>query len=156
MTVRRTDLHSNADQDGQLLAPSRQNVAITFSLAFIVTLQPAKPLQALSHSRNAQPLAGVSLKVTVVPWLKLAEQAPPLPQLIPVGELVTVPGPSSLTERVYVVVVPTLTAIDAEGMPFATTTSSLGPVSMLDGTSKLAVELLLSAIDKLLKLEVLA
>ena len=99
---------------------------------------------------------GVSLKVTAVPWLKLAEQAPPLPQLIPVGELVTVPGPSSLTERVYVVVVPTLTAIDAEGMPFATTTSSLGPVSMLDGTSKLAVELLLSAIDKLLKLEVLA
>ena len=58
-----------------MLAASSQNVAITFWLAFIVTLQPATPLHAPSHSRKFQPLAGASLKVTVDPVSKLAVQA---------------------------------------------------------------------------------
>ena len=52
---------------GLLLVPSVQKVAITFSFAFIVTLQPPLPMQAPSHSRKFQPLAGVWLKLTVVP-----------------------------------------------------------------------------------------
>jgi hypothetical protein len=114
---------------GLLLVPSVQKVAITFSFAFIVTLQPPLPVQAPYHSRKFEPLPGVSLKFTVVPWLKLALQVPG--QLIPAGELVTVPGPSSLTARVNVDVVPTVTATDVDGMPLATTERWLAPVSML-------------------------
>jgi hypothetical protein len=44
-----------------------------------VPLQPAK----------IEPAAAVAVSVTIVPLLKLAEQV--LPQLIPAGELVTVP-----------------------------------------------------------------
>ena len=57
--------------------------------AFMVTepvLQPV-PLQPA----KVEPDAGVAVRVTTVPLLKLAEQA--LPQLMPAGELVTVPLP---------------------------------------------------------------
>ena len=166
MTVRRSGFHRDADKDGAgpgatldtpggraaagAVLPSVQKVAITFSFAFIVTLQPPLPVQAPSHSRKFQPLAGVWLKLTVVPWLKGALQVPG--QLIPAGELVTVPGPSSLTARVNVDVVPTVTATDAEGMPLAMTTRWLAPVSMLPlgGTWKWAVTATPGAIDELL------
>lgn len=57
-----------------------------------VPLQPAK----------VEPDAGVGVKVTAVPLLKLDEQV--VPQLIPAGELVTVPlpVPALVTERVKV------------------------------------------------------
>ena len=48
--------------------------------------QPA-PLQPT----NVEPVAAVAVRVTIVPLLKLAEQV--LPQLIPLGELLTVPLP---------------------------------------------------------------
>ena len=54
-----------------------------------VPLQPAK----------VEPDAGVAVRVTTVPLLKFAEQV--LPQLMPAGELVTVPlpVPALTTER---------------------------------------------------------
>ena len=54
-----------------------------------VPLQPPK----------VEPEAGVAVRVTMVPLLKFAEQV--LPQLMPAGELVTVPVPvpALTTER---------------------------------------------------------
>jgi hypothetical protein len=45
------------------------------------------------------PDAGVAVNVKLVPWLNNAEQV--LPQLMPEGELDTVPDPDSVTETVY-------------------------------------------------------
>lgn len=63
-------------------------------------MQPPVPLHpAPLHPAKTNPLAAVALNVTCVPKATLAEQAPlPLLQLIPAGELVTVPEPFSLTE----------------------------------------------------------
>jgi hypothetical protein len=65
----------------------------------MVTIQLPVPLQAPLHPLKTQPLAGVSLSVTVVPLLKLEPQADP--QLIPNGVLVTVALPDTPTESVY-------------------------------------------------------
>ena len=68
------------------------NVAVTDWSALIVTVhvpvpeQPA-PLQPV----KVEPAAGVAVSVTTVPSLNDAEQV--APQLIPAGELVTVPEP---------------------------------------------------------------
>jgi hypothetical protein len=66
------------------------NVAVTDSAAAIVTKQLPVPVHAPLQPANTDPVAGVSNRVTIVPPVKLAEQ--PLPQLIPVGSLVTVPA----------------------------------------------------------------
>ncbi len=68
--------------------------------AFMVTepvLQPV-PLQPA----KVEPEAAVAVRVTAVPLLKLTEQV--LPQLMPAGELVTVPlpVPDLATERLKV------------------------------------------------------
>jgi hypothetical protein len=44
----------------------------------------------------------VAVSVTWTPMLKVAEQAPPAPQLMPAGLLATVPFPEVVTERVKV------------------------------------------------------
>src|SRR5439155_10877481 len=67
-------------------------VAVTGVAAETVTVQvpvPAQPppLQPL----KVEPAAGAAVSVTAVPLVKLAEQV--APQLIPTGELVTVPLP---------------------------------------------------------------
>jgi hypothetical protein len=56
------------------------------------------PLQAPLQPLKLEPAIGVAVKVTWVPLTKLALQV--APQLIPEGELVTVPLPDTLTERV--------------------------------------------------------
>ncbi len=74
------------------------NVAVTDSAALMVTMQLPVPLQAPPQPVNVQPLVGASFSVTCVPLPKFALQVEP--QLMPVGELVTVPLPVSLTESV--------------------------------------------------------
>jgi hypothetical protein len=66
-------------------------VALTDLAASIVTVQLPVPLQAPPHPANTEPEAGVGVRVTEVPWAKLAEQV--TPQLIPAGLLVRVPEP---------------------------------------------------------------
>ncbi len=64
-------------------------VAVQVAAAFMVTepvLQP-EPLQPV----KVEPEAATAVRVTIVPLLKVAEQA--IPQLMPEGELVTVPIP---------------------------------------------------------------
>jgi hypothetical protein len=67
------------------------NVAVTDFAALIVTLQVPVPVQAPLQPANVDPAAALAVSVTTVPLLKLALQM--LPQLIPVGLLVTVPVP---------------------------------------------------------------
>lgn len=66
--------------------------ALTEVAAFIVTVQVPVPVQApLQPANREAPEVGVAVRVTLVPWMKLAEQV--APQLIPAGELVTAPEP---------------------------------------------------------------
>ena len=66
--------------------------AVTNAFAFITTVHVPVPVQAPPlHPVNTLPLAGDAVKVTLVPELKLTEHV--APQLIPAGELVTVPLP---------------------------------------------------------------
>ena len=66
-------------------------VAVTAVFAVIVTVQAAVPVQAPDHPANVEPEAGVAVRVTCDPVLKLAIQV--APQLIPLGLLTTVPVP---------------------------------------------------------------
>ena len=73
------------------LGGGRLNVAVTDSAAFIVMTQLPVPLHAPLQPANTEPVTGAAVSVTTVPLVKLAEH--PLPQLIPVGLLVTLPAP---------------------------------------------------------------
>lgn len=69
------------------------NVAVTSLLPPTVCVQVGEvPEQAPPHAPNDEPAAGVAVKVTAVPAAKLLLQVPP--QVIPVGELSTVPLPT--------------------------------------------------------------
>jgi hypothetical protein len=72
-------------------------VAVTVAAAFMTTVQAvAVPLQAVPlQPANREPDAALAVRVTRVPDAKPCVQS--LPQLIPEGELVTVPDP--LPER---------------------------------------------------------
>jgi hypothetical protein len=71
-------------------------------LPVIVTLPVA--VQLPNQPANVDPEAAVAVNVTAVPLLRVVEQE--LPQLIPVGLLVTVqvPVPARFTESVYVLI----------------------------------------------------
>jgi hypothetical protein len=73
------------------------NVAVTLCAVFIVTTQLPTPLQAPPQPPKPQPFAGVAVSVTCDPWAKFALHVDP--QLIPAGELVTVPLPVTLTDN---------------------------------------------------------
>ena len=66
------------------------NVAVTERAAVIVTVHVLVPVQAPLQPAKLEPALGAAVSVTVVP-AKLSEQS--APQLIPGGELVTVPAP---------------------------------------------------------------
>src|SRR5690242_21764094 len=68
----------------------------------MVTVQPAgsDPLQAPLQPTNVEPAGGAATSWIEVPPANLAEQV--LPQLMPVGELVTVPGFDRPMASVYV------------------------------------------------------
>ena len=68
------------------------NVAVTVVAAETVTVQAPVPVHPPPlQPVKVEPAAGVAVRVMVVPLAKLAEQV--APQLIPAGELVTVPLP---------------------------------------------------------------
>lgn len=71
--------------------------ALVESALFIVSTQtgPTVVLHAPLQLVKARPGSGVAVSVTTVPAAKLAAQV--LPQLMPAGELVTVPGLPRLT-----------------------------------------------------------
>ena len=74
------------------------NVAVTLCAIFIVTTQLPTPLQAPPQPLKPQPSAGVAVSVTCVAGAKFALHVDG--QLIPAGELVTVPLPVTLTANV--------------------------------------------------------
>jgi hypothetical protein len=74
------------------------NVAVTEVLALTVTVHEPVPVHAPDQPANEDPDAGVAVRATLVPLLKLAEQV--LPQLIPAGLLVTVPWPLPASDTV--------------------------------------------------------
>src|SRR5436305_5286055 len=63
--------------------------ADTVVAALIVTTQSPTPLHAPPQPLNPKPLFGLSVRITTVPGAKLALQL--APQLMPVGQLNTVP-----------------------------------------------------------------
>ena len=67
------------------------NVAVTFRAAVRLIVQLPVPVQSPLQPEKKFPAAGAAANTTLVPLLKLAVQVPP--QLIPDGELVTVPLP---------------------------------------------------------------
>lgn len=67
------------------------NVAVTVALAVGVTTHDPVPLQPPDQPANVEPVLGAAVRVTGVPLAKLAVHV--VPQLIPVGLLVTVPVP---------------------------------------------------------------
>lgn len=75
--------------------------AVTFCAWFIVSVQVAVvPVQAPDQPVKVEPAAGDAVKVTKVFAVKPAAQ--PLPQLIPAGELTTVPVPEPVLVTVNV------------------------------------------------------
>ena len=69
------------------------NSAPTDLAALIVTSQAPVPVQVPLQPLNSEPMAGVALSETLVPSSYSASQAEP--QAIPLGALVTMPGPFS-------------------------------------------------------------
>jgi hypothetical protein len=65
---------------------------VTVLSALRVTAQVPVPVHAPLHPANEKPVAGVAVRVTCVPSLKLAAHVPG--QLMPAGALVTVPLPT--------------------------------------------------------------
>jgi hypothetical protein len=68
--------------------------ALTDFAASMVTLHAPVPLQAPLQPANVEPVSGAAVKLTTVPFAKLAEHV--APQEIPAGELATVPVPAPL------------------------------------------------------------
>src|SRR5439155_18177930 len=69
-----------------------ENVAVTRTLAVIVTTHGPLPVQPPLHPTKAEPLAAVAVSVTVVPAAYASLQS--AGHVIPPGELVTDPLPS--------------------------------------------------------------
>ena len=68
----------------------RLNVAVQLILVLTVKL-PLEQVASPDQPAKTEPLAATGVRVTAVPLTKLLEQ--PAPQLMPAGELVTVPMP---------------------------------------------------------------
>jgi hypothetical protein len=80
---------------GRFTADYRRNSALTDRFSVIVTTQVPLPLQPLPfQSTKLLPVAGVAVKVTVVPVVNGNVQT--TPQLMPEGLLVIVPAPFPL------------------------------------------------------------
>ena len=66
-------------------------LAVTLSAEFIVSMQDDVPVHGPDHPVNVEPIAGVALRVMTVPCATSALQVGA--QLIPAGELATLPAP---------------------------------------------------------------
>jgi hypothetical protein len=76
------------------------NVAVTLRAAVMLTVQVPVPVHAPLQPVKVEPAAGAAVRVTDVPDVYEALQV--LPQLIPLGEEVTVPVPVPLFATVSV------------------------------------------------------
>jgi hypothetical protein len=76
------------------------NVAVTLLTASIGTVHVVVPVQAPLQPLKLEPVAGVAVRVTLLPEMKSALQV--APQSMPVGLLVTVPVPVPALVRVRV------------------------------------------------------
>src|SRR5678815_1766231 len=114
------------------------NVAVTDCAALIATVHVAVPVQPPLQPANVEPLAADAVSVTDVPLAKLALQV--APQLMPVGDDVTVPlpVPARVTVSVWFVPpwrtkgerkLPGITACEMPGPCHATATLSPPPAS---------------------------
>ena len=72
--------------------------AVTEALAARLTVQVPVPVQAPDHPAKEDPVLGVAVSVTAVELEKLALHV--VPQLMPAGELETVPVPAPLVATV--------------------------------------------------------
>jgi len=76
----------------ELIVPLRLNVAVTEVLLDRVTMHVLVPEQPPpDQPPNVEPVLGVAVSVTAVPLAKFAEHV--VPQVMPVGELLTDPVP---------------------------------------------------------------
>ena len=94
------------------------NVAVSVVLAVIVRRQVSMPVHRPDHPAKVVEFSGVAVNTTTVPLGKLAVQLPG--QLIPDGELVTVPPPVPALCTVSWMgeeLVPTVIVTDAEAVP---------------------------------------
>ena len=73
-------------------------VAVTLRAALMVTLQVPVPVQAPLQPVKVEPVVAAAVRVTLVPLVKLVLQV--LPQVIPLGDEVTVPDPVPALVRV--------------------------------------------------------
>jgi len=88
-------------------------VAVTDLAALMVTMQEPVPVHAPLQPVNVEPTAAVAVRVTDAPLVKPNEQV--APQVIPAGELVTVPLPvPALTSVIVAVVLAQATLVYAE------------------------------------------
>ena len=83
--------------------PEVVNVAVTDRAWVIDTTHEPEPVHAPDQAENVEPLAGAAVKVTDAPAVYAWEQSEP--QLMPAGELVTVPAPVPALATVKVNVV---------------------------------------------------
>jgi hypothetical protein len=81
----------------------RSKIAVAERFWVMLSMQGAVPLQAPLQPVNVDPFVVAAVRVTLVPWLYADEQV--APQLIPAGELVTVPDPVPVFVTVRVCVV---------------------------------------------------
>ena len=71
---------------------------MTLRAALMVTLQVPVPVQAPLQPVKVEPAVAAAVRVTLVPLVKLVLQV--LPQVIPLGDEVTVPDPVPALVRV--------------------------------------------------------
>jgi hypothetical protein len=76
------------------------NTAVTALLSSIVITQESVPEQPPLQPKNSHPSFAVAVKVRFVPATKDVEQVPEVQLLIPMGLELTVPPPSTVTDRV--------------------------------------------------------
>ena len=82
--------HVPAKSAVEKVTPERLKVAVQVLSAFIVT-PPSEQSTSPLKPAKVESAAGVPVRVTEVPMVKVSEQS--APQLIPAGVLVTVPFP---------------------------------------------------------------
>jgi hypothetical protein len=94
-------------------AVMRLNTAVQLMLAFIVTL-PSLQSALPDQLEKLEPLAGAAVNFTTVPPVYTSAQS--LPQMMPMGELVTVPLPErvKVSVKLAATVVPQISFVYAE------------------------------------------
>ena len=113
---------------------SNENVAVTDLACVMVTVQVPVPEQSPDHPVKPEPVAGVAVRVTLVPLANACEQVEP--QLSPAGLEVTLPEPDPDLETLKVSGTPVKVAIAAFALSMVRTQSPLAPEQAPDQPEK--------------------